>query len=386
MLPPTVVDLGIASALGAIALIQVTVGDRPDVPFSREADGWLAVLILLQVAPLVLRRRFPILVLAAVTAAFMVDQVIDYPDHSAVLAVPVSMYSLGAYRERRTSTAVGAAAAVIVIGFSTVGVLVDSLDIGGLLGFAIFIVAPWLLGQEVRERRSYQAWLEERAAWLERDREDQAKRAVREERARIARELHDVVAHEVSVMTVQAAGARRVLAEHPESAAAALEAIEESGRQALAEMRILLGVLRPEGEEALRTPQPGLARLDGLVEQVVGAGLPVSVAIGGEPRPLPAGVDVSAYRIVQEALTNSLKHAGPRASARVHIDFGVSDLGIEVVDDGRGSASELADGNGAGLGLVGMRERAAMLGGDLRAGPLHGGGYRVRATLPLSTS
>jgi signal transduction histidine kinase len=236
----------------------------------------------------------------------------------------------------------------------------------------------WLAGRLVRQRHVYAAALEERAAALERERDANAKVAAAEERARIARELHDVLSHSVSVMVVQAGAERMALGSERASPAEALAAIENTGRQALAEMRRLLGLLRTEGEPPAREPQPTVAELEQLVSQVREAGLPVELVIQGQPDALPPGVAVAAYRIVQEALTNVLKHAGA-ASARVVVRYSPHELELEVADDGRGTN----ESNGAGHGLVGMRERVALYGGDFDAGSRNGGGFVVRARLPL---
>jgi signal transduction histidine kinase len=213
---------------------------------------------------------------------------------------------------------------------------------------------------------------------VRRERQEEARRAVAEERARLARELHDVVAHAVSMVVVQAeAGA--AAGGPPERVVEAFDAIADTGRSALAELRRLLGVLRSPDEAAPRLPQPGVGELGPLVESVRRAGLPVDLRVEGEQRPLPAGVDLSAYRIVQEALTNSVKHAGA-ARAAVLVRYGEQDLQLEVLDDGRGPRPGTA---AAGHGLDGMRERAALLGGDLSAGPGAAGGFSVRARLPL---
>ncbi|UGY92222.1 sensor histidine kinase [Streptomyces gobiensis] len=250
-----------------------------------------------------------------------------------------------------------------------------------------FLLA-WVLGDSLRTRRAYYAQLEERAARLEKEREAQSKVAVAAERARIARELHDVVAHNVSVMVVQADGAAYVLDSSPEQAKQALETISGTGRQALAEMRRLLGVLRTgeaaEGGEYV--PQPGVEQLADLIEQVRGAGLPVDFKIEGTPRPLPSGVELTAYRIVQEALTNTRKHGGPDVGATVRLTYGDQELALLAEDDGRGSQQQLYEDGGAdrqGHGLIGMRERIGMVGGSLKAGPRPGGGFRISAALPL---
>ncbi|MFF4955254.1 sensor histidine kinase [Streptomyces chattanoogensis] len=249
-------------------------------------------------------------------------------------------------------------------------------------------VLAWVLGDSIRTRRAYWAQLEEKAARLEKERETQSRIAVAAERARIARELHDVVAHNVSVMVVQADGAAYVLDAAPDQAKQALETISGTGRQALAEMRRLLGVLRtgeqPESGEYV--PQPGVEQLADLIDQVRGAGLPVDFRIEGEPRPLPSSVELTAYRIVQEALTNTRKHGGPDAGATVRLAYRDNNLDLLVEDDGRGAQQELYEEGGAdglGHGLIGMRERVGMVGGSLHAGPRTGGGFRISAVLPL---
>ncbi|HXQ55486.1 MAG TPA: sensor histidine kinase, partial [Actinomycetes bacterium] len=217
----------------------------------------------------------------------------------------------------------------------------------------------------------------------------EARRIVTEERTRIARELHDVVAHRVSLMTVQAGAAKAVAAEDPEASLRAMGAVEEAGRQALDELRHLLGVLRPETDLDGLGPQPGLADLPRLVEQIRGAGVDVSLATDGVSGELPARVDLFAYRIVQEALTNVLKHAGPGAHSEVRLGTDRSGIVIEVLNDGRGAVimpgSGAAEGSARGHGIVGMRERARLLGGTLDAGPRPGGGFGVVAHLPTGT-
>lgn len=249
-------------------------------------------------------------------------------------------------------------------------------------------VLAWVMGDSLRTRRAYFNQLEERAARLEREREAQSKVAVAAERARIARELHDVVAHNVSVMVVQADGAAYVMDAAPDQARQALETISSTGRQALAEMRRLLGVLRTgdtrEGGEYV--PQPDVEQIEDLVDQVRRTGLAVDFKVEGAARPLPSGVELTAYRIVQEALTNTRKHGGPDAGASVRLVYFDDGLGLLVEDDGRGAAHELyEDGgaDGAGHGMIGMRERVGMVGGTLDAGPRPGGGFRISALLPL---
>jgi signal transduction histidine kinase len=251
---------------------------------------------------------------------------------------------------------------------------------------AILFVGVWWLGRSLRLRRAYLNELEARARRLERARAADARAARTEERSRIARELHDVVAHHVSVMTVQAGAARRILERDPQAVRDALTTIEQMGRTALGEMRRLVGVLRTEAEPARGelSPQPGVSDVGELVDHLRETGLQVQLWIEGESRSLSPGVDLAAFRLIQEALTNTLKHAGPQARAWVRIHYTDWQLTVEVEDDGRGLAAGLGQANGSrGHGLVGMRERVALYGGDLRIGPRSGGGFEVRARFPL---
>jgi signal transduction histidine kinase len=246
----------------------------------------------------------------------------------------------------------------------------EGLTADNVIFLGIIFGAPWLVGRAVRQRRLNDEELEQEKT--------RAAAAIMEERARIARELHDVVAHSISVMVIQARGGRRVLRSDPNDARDAFAVIERTGQQALDEMRRLLDMLRTADETLALAPQPSLKELGTLVEHVRAAGLPVQVAVEGEPRDLPPGVDLSAFRIVQEALTNALKHAGP-ARARVVVRYLADDLEIEVSDDGPGTG----DASVSGYGLVGMRERVEVYGGELEAGRQPGGGYALRVRLPL---
>jgi signal transduction histidine kinase len=248
----------------------------------------------------------------------------------------------------------------------------------------LILGAAWLLGHFVGDRRAYTTQLE-RTAELERARAELARRAVAEERLRLARELHDVVAHSISVIAVQSGVGAHVASSQPEEAAKALAAIEVTSRAALTELRRLLGVLRQEGEpQGDLAPVPGLTDLKSLLAEVAKAGLGVRLRVEGTPWQLPAGLDLSAYRIVQEALTNVVKHAG-EARAQVTIGYRDQEITIEVTDDGRGVTAPAGDGRvNVGHGLIGMRERVQLFGGDLEAGPQPGGGFRVAARLPLA--
>jgi signal transduction histidine kinase len=253
--------------------------------------------------------------------------------------------------------------------------------LAALVVFCATALVAWVLGDSMRYRRGYYAALEERAARLEREADAQAQIATAAERARIARELHDVIAHHVSVMVVQADGAGYALETSPERARQALAAISATGRQALTEMRRLLGLLRSGDTQVQLAPQPGLGQLRELVAQARAAGMSVSLTQEGAPRPLPEGAELAAYRVVQESLTNTRKHAGPAAAAAVTLRYAEVGLVVQVSDDGRGAG---AAADGTGHGLAGMRERVEMYGGTMTAGPLPRGGYQVTARIPAA--
>jgi signal transduction histidine kinase len=287
----------------------------------------------------------------------------------------VSMYSVAAHSDL-VKALLGFGA---LLGLLTVGTIIDGDSFEDLLFVSIICGGVWTAGRMVRSRRQLATALADKNVLLEHEQEARAEQAVAEERTRIARELHDVVAHHVSVMVLQAGAERRVLGDEQPSTRDALETIEQTGRQALAEMRRLLGMLRKDDDELALAPQPSMEHLELLVSQVREAGMPVELELEGEPAPLPPGVDLSAYRIVQEALTNALKHAGP-ARARVKVRYRRDELELEILDDGPGPGN--GDGS-TGHGLVGMRERVSLFGGDLAAGQRREGGYAVRARLPL---
>jgi signal transduction histidine kinase len=350
------------------------------VPVAMLALGY--VLVLLHTLPLVARRRFPGAVLAVCVASGLAITALGVPPSFLGPAMPVAVYSVAAYGRRWVSLA---GLVVAELGLAAVWLTPAMLERSSFLFFMGFIAVAWVLGHFVGDRQVYAAQLEERTAELEQAREELARRAVVEERLRLARELHDVVAHAMSVIAVQSGVGAHVANTQPKEAAKALAAIEATSRGALEELRRLLGVLRqadePQGDLA---PVPGLADLDGLLAEVTKAGLAVKLQINGTRPPLPAGVDLSAYRIVQEALTNVVKHAGP-ARAQVVVGYRDQDVTVEVIDDGRGAVTSAGDGQaGTGHGLIGMRERVQAFGGDLEAGPRPGGGFRVAARLPLA--
>jgi signal transduction histidine kinase len=374
---PTLVDSVLAGMLALLALAPLLRRPWPMVPIT-----------LLVVVPVAVRRRFPAGAFATFVIAGLWQLAINQPS-GADVAVLVLLYTVAAYRPRRLSIPalitclIGSAVALIVWVPAPTGyrLIIQVLLFGGLFGGMALLA--WVLGDSMRYRRGYYAALEDRAARLEAERDAQAKIAAAAERARIARELHDVIAHHVSVMVVQADGAGYALrSDATGTAEAALQAISSTGRQALAEMRRLLGVLRTAGDQAGLTPVPGLGELRELLDQARSAGLAVTYTLSGTPRELPEGAELAAYRVVQESLTNTRKHAGLAASAAVVLRYEPDGLTVEVTDDGLA----IPAGDTGGHGLAGMRERIQMYGGTVQAGPLPAGGFRVLARLPCPHS
>jgi signal transduction histidine kinase len=331
---------------------------------------------------LLLRRRYPFaapasLMIGAAAVSFADGRFMPFT-FTGFLAILTACFLLGMLEDRRQALiglGLSFAALAIVIANDPAPVGAD-----GIIIPTIFLMV-WLFGFGLGRRLESAREAEERAARIERQRAEEARAAVAEERARIARELHDVVGHAVSVMTVQASGVRRLLKPDQQREREALEIVEQTGREALAEMRRLVGVLRRPEEAPALAPQPSLQHLDRLVEQAGEAGLPVDVKIEGKAIELSAGLDLTAYRLVQEALTNSIKHADA-TRAEVVVRYGDGVVELLVSDDGRGASDGKADGGGHGL--VGMRERVAVYGGELEAGPRPDGGYALHARLPLS--
>lgn len=361
--------------------------NRP--PGRSAGDAVVGALLLASVSvPLLWRRRRPITVLGIVTAVslawFMIPYVTEPPlDHfnASFFAFVVSLYSAGLYAASKKGSVV---AAVVALGsVLTAAAFLDEEFRSNPRAFffnAAIVTVFFYVGYIGRVRRDY---LEERATRLEREREEETRRAVGRERVRIARELHDVVAHSVGLMTVQAGAANLVSGNDPNAALSSLSLIERTGRQALGELRRLLGVLRTEDDEREElSPQPGLANLNDLVAEAKGAGVGVEVTVEGDLQDLPAALGLSAYRILQEGLTNVLKHAGDWARAEVIVRRTQDELVLEIADDGRGAASEASKVPG-GHGLIGMRERVSLFGGQMSAGPRRGGGFVVRAEIPV---
>jgi signal transduction histidine kinase len=354
--------------------------------------GLIPVIVALAV-PIVFRRQYPAAAFAAAVVVGAVQVVMFGGPTTADVSVLILLYSLAVSRPRRTSApglaicVLGAAVATVRWRVAGDGTPWQVLLVMGLVSTPALLA--WLAADSVRWRRGYYAALEEKAHRLERERDALAQVAAAAERARIARELHDIVAHHVSVMVVQADGAAFALENSPAKTREALGAISGTGRQALAEMRRLLGMLRSPSAGPELAPVPGTDQLSALLEQTRTAGIPVAFSQEGTPAAGPAGgADLAVYRVVQESLTNVRRHGGPGVSAAVSIRYTADGVTVSVTDDGRGAAAQPGPANSAaadstGHGLHGMRERVELYGGTVTAGPRPGGGYQVTATLPL---
>ncbi|MDQ3978712.1 MAG: sensor histidine kinase [Actinomycetota bacterium] len=373
--PPLVVDSLLAVTLAALTWGTMVLDEcRCPMP------GWTGLVVAGQTLPLALRRQAPVPVWLFIGLMTGIHGASDLDDPALFFGGLVAVYTVASRSSRRTSYVVAAVTAVAML--LAIWAAGDTPFVTAAFQYVVF-GAAWILGDSVRVHRAYTAELEQRAARLEREREEEASRAAAAERVRIARELHDVVAHHVSVIALQSQAAEVLLRTDADRAAAVMSDIGANARQASAELRRLLGALREEADDPpLLAPQPGVGEVEGLVESVRRAGLAVEVSVEGERRPLPAGVGLSAYRIVQEALTNVLKHAHARR-AEVRLVYGERDLVVEVSDDGTASPGN-GSGPGEGHGLIGMRERVSVYGGQLRAGPRPEGGFAVKARLPLA--
>jgi signal transduction histidine kinase len=362
-----------AAALTVVIVTQAQVWTHADHPHAN-----LAGMALLSAGALLFRRYAPFvapLVAAAGAIAFtLLDAGGAYDTSTMFFVLLLAAWAAGSVRDPRQAT-IGIGA-VLAAGWSVL-LRAPGIPWTEALWFSFPLVGVFALSVALARRAEQVRRAEARAQRSE----EEARAAVEEERSRITRELHDVLAHSVSVMTVQASAVRRLLKPEQEREREALLTVEETGRQALAEMRRMVGIMRSEHEVAALAPQPGLGTLPQLVEQVRQSGLPVELSVEGRPVALPAGVDLSAYRIVQEALTNALKHAGP-AHAWVSVRYAADDVEIEVENDGESESA----GDGAGHGLVGMRERVALCGGELHSGPRPGGGFKISARLPVAGS
>lgn len=378
---PRAIDAIVAVLLTLVGLI-IMLG-RPDGNGDFRNDDALGVaLVLAQTLPLAIRRDFPLLVLTVVGAAIVVHSAIGYEIVQAgTFASLVALYGVAALTDGRRSLLGLAIGAASIAGFYITNR--EDWSEGDIAGTSATWALGWLLGTFVRIRGEQAEAAGARAASLELEQDARAREAVADERARMARELHDMVGHALNVIVIQASGAQRVFDARPEVPREALASIESAGREALFDMERMLGVLRATDGHDASGPQPGLAQLDGLAAHVSEAGIPVQVVIEGDQREVPASVDLSAYRIVQESLTNCLKHSGA-SSATVTVRYRPDSLEIEVVDNGHGPSAARGSPNGGGRGHLGMRERVAVFGGEISFGPAPSGpGFRVKARLPF---
>jgi len=388
-----VLVVGLIQVLGCWASERI--GHSPD---WRPLDAWAYLLLAAAPAVLVLRRRWPLGVLAVTLACGLVYAARTYPEGPSQLAVYPALWTVALTLPRRTAW-LAATVTAVAVAAAELFLYGDTMFDGEPLYAAVTVFAAMWWGEAVRARRAYVAELRDRAERAERTRHEEARRRVDEERMRIARELHDVVSHTIGVISVQAGVAAHLLHRRPDKAADSLAAIRQASDEALGELHAMLGVLREadgDGGRAPLTPAPGLAELDVLVAQAAGAGVEVTVSLEAEPRRLPSAVDLACYRVVQESLTNVVRHAGA-SRAEVTVTHHDGQVVVEVTDDGRAGSGGVrggragppdgpgsGNGAGSGQGILGMRERARALGGSLEAGPRPGGGFRVQATLPVA--
>ena len=362
----------------AIAVVQVVgtyFASTKQVHTARPYDLWAVLLLLAGPAALTVRRNYPVAVLSVTFAANLVYALADYPGGPIFFAHIVAFFTVVMSGRRLV------AAGFLVAGYASIVFVGPFMgtderpDLPQALGIAAWLLVLFAVAEVVRSRR-------EQAVEAERTRAEENARRASEERLRIARELHDVLAHNISLMNVQAGVALHLIDERPEQAREALSAIKQASNEALGELRSVLDILRYGNENVPRSPTSGLADLEDMISRAEAAGVRVNKSVNGTPVALPPKVDLAAFRIVQEALTNVTRHAGP-TEARITLAYGNSDLTITVEDDGLGPSGAAVPPSGGGRGIRGMRERVAALGGELEAGPRPEGGFRVRARLPL---
>jgi signal transduction histidine kinase len=374
-----IADALLAAAVTAMVLVDLA--SPTDATGVRPTDPLAVLLSLLQTLPLAFRRQAPLLSFILIVVGVCSYYALGYEVTDGTLATFVGVYTVAAYEDRRKS--------LLGLGLLAFGMTwywltrAEPFDPTTPIWIAILGLLSWGLGEFVRTRRVYTAQVEALAERLDRARALEARQAAWQERARLARELHDVIGHTVNVMVIQAGAGRRTLASDRGLAERAFQTIESTGREALEELDRMLGILRTEEDEPELPPQPGLEQLRTLAGRFEDAGLPVELTIEGDEVPLPRSLDQSAYRIIQEALTNALRHAGDTI-AHVAVRYRNDRLELEVANDGPGDRRP-PDHEGGGRGLIGIRERVALFGGDLEAGPRAGGGFVVRCRFPLTT-
>jgi signal transduction histidine kinase len=381
---PLMADRLLAAALAIVAIVALSLAGAEE--GTRAPDAWAYVLAVVAMGSLAWRRQYPFTVMVVSATSTVTLTALGYPEAGAPFAVFIAFYTAAAYGQRR-NLALSASIVAVAMGVLWLTRDQSGFTAGDFVANTVVFSIAWVLGDTIRSRRERLAAAEDRARLLEQEQAETERRVLAEERLRIAQELHDVVAHAMSVITVQAGVGAHVIDTQPAEAKKALTAIEATGRSALQELRRMLGLLRQEGDaRGARQPAPGFEDMKQLIQSVRDAGVPIEERWVGDPDiPIPASIYLSGYRILQEALTNVLKHAG-KASVVVTMTLEPGWASIEVLDDGRGAASMALNGDrspGSGYGLVGMRERVAVFGGTLEAGPRQGGGFRVRARFPL---
>jgi signal transduction histidine kinase len=373
-----IADALLAAAVTAMVLIDLS--SPTDATGVRPTDALAVVLSLLQTLPLAFRRRAPLLCFILTLVGVCTYYALGFEVTDGTLATFIGVYTVAAYEDRRKS--------LLGLGLLAFGMTwywltrAEPFDPTTPIWIGILGLLSWGLGEYVRARRAYTAQVEALAERLDRARALEARQAAWQERARLARELHDVIGHTVNVMVIQAGAGRRTLASDRGLAERAFQTIESTGREALEELDRMLGILRTEEDEADLPPLPGLKQLHALAGRFEDAGLPVEITIEGDQVPLPRSLDQSAYRIIQEALTNALRHADDTI-AHVAIRYQTDRLDLEVANDSHGNQRP-PDHAGGGRGLIGIQERVALFGGELEAGPRAGGGFVVRCRLPLT--
>jgi signal transduction histidine kinase len=383
--PRVLVDLVVAAVIAVLSVAEVASTSAEAPPWERTADGFAYALVIAGSVSMVWRRRTPIVVLAIVSTVLVTFWLRGHGALLSVLGLP-ALYAVAAHAEHRRRAWWALVVACILLVLAASATVLDRPDGFAYLtalSMAAFLIAAMAAGVVIRNRERIFVDTERRAAEAEADRLAEAERAVVRERSRIAREMHDVVAHGMSVVAVQAAAGREIVHTNPDKAAEVFASIEAVGRESLTELRRMIGVLRDHADDdASLSPQPGITDIAAAVAQSSATGVATELVIDGRERAVAPGIGLAAFRIAQEALTNVRKHAGASASAMVRISYEPHDLVVEVTDDGRGAVTSLS-GVGTGHGLIGMRERVEIYGGEFTSGPRVGGGYAVRAILPI---
>jgi signal transduction histidine kinase len=382
---PLVVDGGLAAVLATIALVELSTSIH--CPCVSASDAWWTALFIgAQTVPLMVRRRYPFAVFLVVSISAIVYDLLHIPPdpYTPIFAVLVAVYTVSAYAERRLAIIAAVIAGVALVVLNLPPIAGDQ-DFGDLVNQFVLLGGAWLVGENTRRRRSEASLLRERAERAERERAERERLVVLEERERLAREIHDVLAHSVSVIAVQAGSARAIAEQRPDQARKALASIEQVSKQTMAELRSALDAFGPSDGQASLEPSPGIAAIPDLVERVRSAGLLVDLRQEGDPRPIPGGVDLAVYRLVQESLTNVMKHSAAD-QATVRLEYGRAWLDVSVwnaseSDRSVGRTSPLDAAMSRGRGLIGLRERVAMAGGSFEAGPVNGR-FSVRARFP----